>query len=193
MSDVDRMIEEAKSMDEYLREDEEKYSNLTTEELRKLPDEELIMALVTRTADALNALIDPEPEEEQDYEAALKTALDLLNEHQKLFYAVTELESEVNNGGLCQFFDNCSRVVAPLVSGYMDIIGAAEHKKLYDDFLTKHAIDPANLPDFDEEAEKDGMDIDEKYAFEEYDDAFYEMEPLETYLFAYAKAHLDSF
>ena len=106
MSDVDRMIEEAKSMDEYLREDEEKYSNLTTEELRKLPDEELIMALVTRTADALNALIDPEPEEEQDYEAALKTALDLLNEHQKLFYAVTELESEVNNGGHDQYFSN---------------------------------------------------------------------------------------
>ena len=123
----------------------------------------------------------------------MKTALDLLNEHQKLFYIVTEPETEVNNGGLCQFFENSSRVAAPLVSGYMEVIGAAEHKKLYDDFLSEHGIDPANLPDFDEKAEKDGLDIAEKYAFDEYDDAFYEMEPLETYLLAYAKAHLDSF
>lgn len=193
ISDVDKMIEETKSMDEYLREDEEKYSGLVTEELKNLPDEELIMALITRTADALFDQIDPEPTNDRDYEAALKSAFDRLNKHQKLFYAVMELETQVNNGGLIQFFQNYSRIVAPIVSGYMGIIGATEHKKLYDDFLAKSAVDPAHLPDFDREYEDDEEGFDEKYPFDEYEDVFYKIEPLETYLLAYAKAHLDSF
>ena len=43
-----------------------------------------------------------------------------------------KLETEVNNGGLCQFFVNSSRIVAPFVSEYMAIVGAFE---LYLDFI----------------------------------------------------------
>ena len=52
-------------------------------------------------------------------------------------YVAAILDMEIQNGGLCQFFVNSSRMVAPIVSEYMSIIGATEHKNLYDTFIEK--------------------------------------------------------
>jgi len=100
---------------------------------------------------------------------------------------------EVNNGGLCQFFVNSSRMVAPLVSEYMGIIGAADHKKLYDDFTSKYGIDLNDLSSFDIEEAAEFEEQNQRYPFDEYDDAFYDMEPLETYLKKFIRENVKDF
>ena len=84
-------------------------------------------------------------------------------------------------------------MVAPLVSEYMGIIGADQHKKLYDDFVNKNGIDLTELSFFDVDKAEEFEEKTEKYRFDEYDDAFYDMEPLETYLKKFAREHLSDF
>lgn len=157
------------------------YLQMSVDDLRGLSDEELFDAISGRTEHHVSAF-----EKWEDGVSAL-------NDSQKIFYAVNWLDMEVNNGGLCQFFVNSSRLVAPWVSEYMGIIGADAHKKLYDDFMRKNKIDPNDLASFAitdaEEFEKQN----ERYPFDEYDQAFFDLEPLQTFLTNYAKAHLEDF
>lgn len=157
------------------------YLKLSLEELNALSDEQFFYAVLVRT------------ERKVDGFADWGEGVNSLNPHQKIFYCVNWLETEVNNGGLCQFFVNYSRMAAPLVSDYMAIIGAQEHKKLYDDFLLENGIDPKNLSSFDIEELEEFEGQYERYPFDEYDDAFDELEPLESYLTKYAREHLESF
>ena len=116
-----------------------------------------------------------------------------LNEEQRVFYAVNTLDMEVNNGGLCQFLVNSSRMFAPIVSECMEIIGAVEHQKLYDTFLEKHQIDVSDLSSFDCESVDAFQAQYERYPFDEYDDAFCELEPLQKHLTVFIKEHIDRF
>ena len=143
---------------------------MTVEDLSSLSDDELFEAVTARTERKVDSF--------DEWEDGVNS----LNPSQKIFYSVNWLEMEVNNGGLCQFFVNSSRMVAPLVSEYMDIIGAVDHKKLYDDFVNKNEIDLTELSFFDVNEVEEFEEKTEKYPFDEYDDAFYDMEPLETYL-----------
>ena len=105
------------SMAEYEKKQVQSLS-MSAEELTALSDDDLLFAVIARTEKKVDDFDD------------LGKGFDSLNQSQKVFYSLNWLESEVNNGGLCQFFVNSSRMVAPLVSGYMEIVGAAEHKKL---------------------------------------------------------------
>ena len=84
-------------------------------------------------------------------------------------------------------------MVAPLVSEYMGIIGAADHKKLYDDFISKYGIDLNNLSSFDIEQAAEFEEQNQRYPFDEYDDAFYDMEPLEIYLKKFIRENIQDF
>ena len=108
-------------------------------------------------------------------------------------YALTQFEAEVNNGGLCQFFVNSSRVVAPYVSDYMALIGASEHKALFDGFISQHRIDLNDLSSFIIHRHRDYEAQTKRYPFDEYDDAFYALPSLEEPLTAYIKANLSHF
>ena len=160
---------------------EARYLEMMTDELYALSDDELFDAVLTRTENKVDSF-----EEWED-------GVNSLNNSQKIFYSVNWLEMEVDNGGLCQFFVNSSRMVAPLVSGYMGIIGAKDHKKLYDDFVTKNKIDLHDLSFFDVDKTEEYKKKTEKYPFDEYEDAFYELEPLETYLKKFIREHLADF
>lgn len=160
---------------------EEAYLNMTAEELEQLSDDELFSAVLARTEHIVDST-----EEPQDGFA-------LLNEHQQLFYAVSWLEAEVNNGGLCQFFVNSSRLAAPLVSEYMAQLGATEHKELYDSFITKHGINTAELSSFDSDTIEDFQDQYDRYPFDDYDDAFYELAPLQDHLVPFVREHIEAF
>lgn len=153
----------------------------TTKDLAALSDNDLYEAAFDRTEHKV--------ENFNNYEDCLK----LLNPAQLVFFSVWTLEMEVNNGGLCQFFVNSSYIFAPIVSKNMEIIGAFEHKKLYDDFIKKYNIDVTDLSFFDI---NDTSEFEEKvqaYPFDEYDEAFYELEPLESFLTKYVRAHPDDF
>ena len=157
------------------------YLNASTEQLSQLSDDELICAVWAR---AENIVLSKED---------MSEGFLSLNEEQRIFYAVNYLEMEVNNGGLCQFFVNSSRMVAPIVSDYMGIIGATEHKKLYDSFIEKHQINTYDLSSFDCETVEVFQSQYDRYPFDEYDDAFYELDPLQNHLISFVKKHIDKF
>ncbi len=156
-------------------------SSLSEEELSALSDDDLLFAVMARTEKKVEGFDD------------LRKGVDSLNHAQRVFYSLNWLEAEVNNGGLCQFFENSSRIVAPFVSDYLAAVGAAEHKKLFDGFVEKNKIDLKALAFSD--ADEAGA-LEEKlqaYPFDEYDDAFYDMEPIETYLTKYIRDHIAEF
>lgn len=157
------------------------YLKASTEELSQLSDEELIYAVWARTE---NIVLSKED---------MSEGFHSLNKEQRIFYAVNYLEMEVNNGGLCQFFVNSSRIVAPVVGEYMGIIGAVEHQKLYEEFIKTHQINTSDLSSFDCETVEVFQAQYTRYPFDEYDDAFCELEPLETRLVAYVKKHIEKF
>lgn len=157
------------------------YLTVSTEELSQLSDDELICAVWARTENIVLAKED------------ISEGFHSLNEEQRVFYAVNYLEMEVNNGGLCQFFVNSSRIVAPVVGEYMGIIGAIEHQKLYEEFIETHQIDTNDLSSFDCETVEIFQAQYDRYPFDEYDDAFYRLEPLQNHLVAYVKKHIEKF
>ena len=163
------------------KEKEARYSAMSTEELSVLLDDDLFDAVVYRTEGKVTAFDD------------LADGVNSLNGPQKVFYALNWLEMEVNNGGLCQFFVNSSRMVAPCISEYMVIVGANEHKKLYDDFISENGIDMTDLSFFDIEKTEEFAEKNEKYPFDDYDDAFYGLEPLETYLKKFIRENIENF
>ena len=160
---------------------ERQYLEMSHNELKALSDDELFYAVMIRTEQKVG--------EYEDWAEGVNS----LNPYQKIFYSVNWLEVEVNNGGLSQFFINSSRMVAPLVSEYMAIIGAEEHKRLYDGFLEKYKIDSADIASFASNNWEEVEERYERYPFDEYDDAFYDMKPLETYLTKYARENLTEF
>ena len=103
---------------------------------------------------------------------------------------------EVQNGGLCQFFVNSSRDVAPYIIECLKIIGADSYKNLLSEFVEKHNI---NLNDLDSFMIEDVAEYEaqtERYPFDDFDDKYYELyenEPLEELLIVYVKDYLEDF
>ena len=160
---------------------ESPYLNMSSENLCELNDDQLFSAVWIRTENIVLRQND------------VTKGFVALNDEQRIFYAVNALEAEVLNGGLCQFFVNSSRIFAPLVSEYMEIIGATEHKTLYDSFVSKHMIDLKNLSSFDSDTIEDFQAQYDRYPFDEYDDAYGDTEPLQTYLTAFIRNNIHKF
>lgn len=158
-----------------------RYLQLTTEEMAALPDEELFSAALSRAESKVDTC--------EDMLEGIRT----LSQPQRVLYCINYLEAEVNNGGLCQFFVNSSRVTAPYISEYLGIIGAADHKNLFASFIGKYNIDLSDLSSFKIQCTRDFEKQMLRYPFDEYDDAFYELESLEIPLTAYIKQNLDAF
>lgn len=160
-----------------------RYLNMSTEELSALSDDELYEAVIARLDQKINEYDD------------MQDGINSLSYKQKVVYSVSYLEMEVNNGGLCQFFVNSSRYVAPHVSEYMGVIGAVDHKKLYDGFVEKYTIDLnafASLADM-EKPTNYYQSLRTKYPFSEYDEAFVKLTPLQEYLVRYIRDNIDEF
>jgi len=181
IKNIIKFRKELKNSIEEAKENEKHYLEMTAEELSALSDDELFEAVVTRTESKVYSF--------DEWEDGVNS----LNPSQKIFHSVNWLEMEVNNGGLCQFFVNSSRMVAPLISEYMGIIGAVDHKKLFDDFISKYGIDLNDLSSFDIEDVAEFEEQTQRYPFDEYDDAFCDTEPLETYLKKFIRENVKNF
>lgn len=114
-----------------------------------------------------------------------------LNDAQKLLFALNTFETEVNDGGLCQFFVNSSRAVAPFISEYFDKLGADEHKALFDGFVTSNGIDLKDLESFSVASAEEFVNCKNRYPFGEYDDKFCQAKPIRQYLEAFVRANLE--
>lgn len=111
------------------------------------------------------------------------------------------LNMEVLNGGLCQFFVNDGDFAA-LVPPALRAVGAEDYAALVCDFAQKHGIDLNDLSAFELTLDPDDADfapyimLTEKYPFDDFDNAFYELygtDPLEGYIAGYIREHIGTF
>ena len=163
---------------------EKAYLSMTTAELKALPEQELLQAAQIRA----EHLVDAQGLEQEQQLACFQA----LPEAQQTIYTLYRYESEVLNGGLCQFFVNSSRMVAPYVSQALTAVGAEEHRQLFNDFVSQNGIDLNDLASFAIEDEAAFEAQVSRYPFDVFDDAFYELDPLEDAQMEYLKEHLES-
>lgn len=116
-----------------------------------------------------------------------------LTENQKVVFALNYLDMEVANGGLCQFFANDRGLVAPYISEYLKLVGAEEHQALFDGFLAKHGIDVHDLSAFSFITIEDFVALYDLYPFDEFDDGYYQLPPLSSYLAPLVREYPEEF
>lgn len=138
-----------------------KYKSMSKDELLSLSDQELF--------EAVEHILGLDIEEVKD-----------ANNCQKIFMSVDLFYNEVNNGGLCQFFVNSSREYAPFLSNALEQVGALKMKKLFDSFISENKINVNDLSSFicDDIDEYEAQT--ERYDFDKFDDAFYELGEIEN-------------
>ena len=155
---------------------------MTAEELCALDDGALREAIRVR----IEAILDERLGEEDDVAAELR----VLEPALRCFYVLDLYDCEVQNGGLCQFFVNTSRAVAPLVGKCLGAVGAEAHRSLYDGFLRENRIDMARLSAF---RRGSFAAMHRRYPFDAFDRAFRRLAPLEEALLGYVRAHAEAF
>lgn len=100
---------------------------------------------------------------------------------------------EIQCGGLCSFFVNTSRTLAPYVEESLDTVGAAEHKELFAEFITENNINVNDLDSFIVDNVNDYGSQIKRYDFESFDEKYVEMPMLQDYLTEYIKANIEKF
>ncbi len=132
--------------------DRRRYLEMPAAELAGVPDDRLADAVFFRADHKVEQAADP------------ARGIAALNAAQKVVYTIWLFDTETNNGGVCQFFQNSSRTVTPFVSDCLAGIGADEHKKLFDGLLERRpelkrtdapgqwteTVPPAEIEAFDE-------------------------------------------
>ncbi len=158
-----------------------KHTQMSTEELSVLNDEELFSAISDRVDDEIY------------YADDIKSALANANKQKQVFYTAYWYEAEVNNGGLCQYFANSSNLTAPYLSETLEIIGAKEHKENFDKFVKDNNIDVNDLSMFESDDVDEYIEKTELLDFDKFDEKFYELEPIQDYLVKYARENIEKF
>jgi len=118
-------------------------------------------------------------------------AMEMLNEHERVFYVTQILEQEVNNGGFSQFFFNSSGDLSNELVDAFTKIGALKTAKICKKAL---AVFNGKVPTDRDEREEllDSLDCDD--VLSECDDEFYEYEDsLDELNYAYVMKHRNSF
>ncbi len=121
-------------------------------------------------------------------------ALSEMSPQQRTVYILNIYDMEMQNGGLCQFFVNSSRRLAPDLDACMETVGAEEHRQLLAEFVSKNNIDLQDLDSFNIFSIQDYTKQTERYDFDSYDNAYYmELPPLSDYIANYIKANITHF
>lgn len=157
---------------------------MQTEELNALEDTDLLSAVSYR----LDAKVDKFDD--------ISEGLEALSENQRVIYSVGWFDAEIQNGGLCQFFVNSSRVIAPDVSKCLAALNACEYKRLYDGFIEENKIDTCDLSSFGPADISEYERQMERYPFDDFDDSYYklsEKKPIEAYMIAFVRKSLSEF
>ena len=159
-------------------------AKLTTEELLALDDETLYFTIHLRLI------------WERRWKKSRDNYAEIYYDAKRVFYVVEQYDEEINNGGLCQYFTNPSRLAAPYLLSSLNEIGASASAKLFSDFLTTNNIDVKDLSSFIIKDLSEFAKQNKRYPFDAYDDAFYKLckeKPLNEYLIAYVRKHIDEF
>lgn len=115
--------------------------------------------------------------------------LSALSEAARTFYVAATFNMEYLNGGLCQFFVNSSREVAPLVSDALFAIGAVAHQTMFDQFVRANHLDLTDLSDWKIRDVCEYADMESRLHFDAFNDAFAKLPCLDDLLDAFVEAH----
>lgn len=159
----------------------QRYREMPASELSSLLDADLFSAALART------------EGKVDQFEALTDGVNSLQHTQRVFYVTSLYETEVTNGGLCQFFANQSREFAPQIADYLDEISAADHKALFERFVQENKIDVNDLSSFITENVNDYLLQEARYPFDDFSNAYFKLKPIADLLPQYVRAHLSDF
>lgn len=164
-----------------IMETQEENRQLHGEDLLTLSDDDLFETIYLQNIDIAEEAED-EAEEIKQFAGARKTV-----------YVLSLFDSEIQNGGLCQFFVNSSRVVAPYVSESLKSVGADEHLNLFEEFITANNIDVFNLESFKVFSIRGFKKQTKRFDFESFDDKYYELPALQEKVVAYIKNNINKF
>ena len=155
--------------------------NLHGEELLKLSDDQLFEAVYFYNLD----LVESYPDE--------AAALSKMSPERRTVFILSIFDVELQNGGLCQFFVNSSRSLAPYVGQCLKTVDAEAHSQLLAEFVANNQLDLHNLDSFEITDIEEYAAQTERYNFDAFDNAYYELTPLQEYIVAYIKANIAEF
>lgn len=178
---MERLSADPKSFLSEVIENQEKNKLLHGEELLTLSDDDLFETVYFQNLD-IAANGEDEDKELEQFTGARRTV-----------YILGLYDEEIQNGGLCQFFVNSSRTVAPYVSDSLSLVSATEHRDLFEDFITTNSIDVSNLESFKVFSKRGYIKQTKRFDFDAFDDKYYELPPLEEKVIAYIKNHINEF
>ena len=151
------------------------------EDLRKLSDDKLFETVYLQTLDLVEAFDDED------------SAFAQISPAQRIVYILSIYDMEIQNGGLCQFFVNSSRLLAPQVEQCLKTVGAEEHRQLFAAFVADNRLDLQNLDSFEITDVEEYSAQTERYDFDAFDNAYCELTPLQDHIVAYIKANILEF
>ena len=151
------------------------------EAFTELSDDDLFETVYFQLLDVVDAF----PDEQ--------TALANMSPQQKTVYILSIYDMEIQNGGLCQFFVNSSRSLAPYIEDHLGIIGATEHKKLFADFIEKNSIVVHDLDSFIVSDVREYVAQVQRYDFGSFDEQYAQLPALESDITAYIRANIEAF
>ena len=120
-------------------------------------------------------------------------ALEDMTQAQRVFYILSIYDMEIQNGGLCQFFVNSSRSLAPHVENCLETVGADAHKDLFTSFIEENQIDVSDLDSFIIYDIEDYAKQTQRYDFDSFDMNYYDLPPLFDYLVKYIRNNIYEF
>ena len=155
--------------------------NLHGEKLLRLSDAQLYEAVYFYNLD----LIESYPNE--------RDALTQISPERRVVYILSIFDMELQNGGLCQFFVNPSRSLAPYIDECLKTVGAEEHRKLLAEFVVENQIDLTDLDSFMISGVEEYAAQTKRYDFESFEEPYFALKPLQSIIVDYIKANISDF
>lgn len=159
----------------------EEHKNLHGDDLLSLTDDDLFETVYFQNLEIADKAEDSDREVEQFAGARLNV------------FVLSLFDSEIQNGGLCQFFVNSSRTAAPYISDALDAVGASAHKELFDSFTSENKIDTSNLDSFKVFSKRGYIKQTKRFDFDSFDEKYYDLPPLQDKVVDYIRKNISEF
>ena len=121
------------------------------------------------------------------------TALSQISPERRVVYILSIFDMELQNGGLCQYFVNSSRTLAPYIDECLKTVGAEEHCNLLIEFVANNQIDLYNLNSFRISSVEEYAAQTERYDFDAFEKPYFDLSPLQGFIVDYIKANISEF
>lgn len=178
---MEKLSADPKAFLSEIMETQDKNKHLHGEDLLTLADDDLFETVYFQNIDIAEGTEDTEDE------------LELFSGARRTVFILSTFDGEIQNGGLCQFFVNSSRVVAPFVSEALKKVSAIEHLNLFQEFIKTNNIDVLDLESFKVFSKRGYLKQTKRFDFDSFDEKYYELPALQEKVVAYIKNNIHEF